>query len=76
MKRINKAVARKLFEEHKPFWIVPVYQDPCRWGVLINSNPNSNYCGDTFSSFDALVNSFRYYNCNCGRGSYPAYYVE
>lgn len=29
MKRINKRIARKLFNEGKEFWIVPRLQDPC-----------------------------------------------
>lgn len=76
MKRINKAMARKLFEEHKSFWIVPVYQEPTHWGILINKDSTAHYCGCVFSSFDTLVNAFAYYNCNNGRGPYPAYYID
>ena len=75
VKRINKRVARKLFDEDKEFWIVPRLQDPLRWGNLINFKGAANYY-DSYISFDALVNAFEYYNCDNERGAYSAFYIE
>lgn len=75
VKRINKRVARKLFNEGKEFWIVPRLQDPLRWGNLINFKGAANYY-DSYMSFDALVNAFEYYNCDNERGTYSAFYME
>ena len=75
VKRINKRTARKLFNEGKEFWIVPRFQDPLHWGVLVNYKSDANYYVG-YSSFDSLVNAFEYYNCNNERGCYAAYYVE
>lgn len=75
VKRINKRVARKLFDEGKEFWIVPRLQDPLHWGNLINFKGASNYYDD-YTSFDALVNAFEYYNCDNERGTYSAFYMD
>lgn len=75
VKKINKRIARKLFNEGKEFWIVPRFQNPLRWGNLINFKSTANYY-DNYTSFDALVNAFEYYNCNNERGTYSAFYVE
>ena len=75
VRRINKRVARKLFNEGKEFWIVPRLQDPLRWGNLINFRGTANYY-DGYTSFDALVNAFEYYNCDNERGTYSAFYME
>ena len=75
VKRINKRVARKLFNEGKEFWIVPRLQDPLHWGNLINFKGTANYY-DGYTSFDALVNAFEYYNCDNERGTYSAFYME
>lgn len=75
VKRINKRTARKLFNEGKEFWIVSRFQDPLRWGVLVNYKSNANYYAG-YSSFDSLVNAFEYYNCDSERGTYSAFYVE
>ena len=75
VKRINKRVARKLFDEGKEFWIVPRFQDPLHCGNLINFKGAANYY-DGYTSFDALVNAFEYYNCDNERGTYSAFYIE
>ena len=75
VKRINKRIARKLFNEGKEFWIVPRFQDPLHWGVLVNYKSDANYYA-SYSSFDSLVNAFEYYNCDSERGTYSAFYVE
>ena len=72
MKKINKAIARKLYNEGKEFWITACNMRP-EYGILIGSLSFEQMAG---VSFDAMVNSFSYYNCDSERGRYPAYYVE
>ena len=72
MKKINKSTARKLYNEGKEFWITACNMRP-EYGILIGSLSFEQMAG---VSFDAMVNSFSYYNCDGERGRYPAYYVE
>ena len=72
MKRINKSIARKLYDGHKDFWITACNIQP-EYGVLIGS---SSFERITDVPFDTMVNSFIYYNCDNERGRYPAYYIE
>lgn len=72
MKKINKSTARKLYNEGKEFWITACNMRP-EYGILIGSLSFEQMAG---VSFDAMVNSFSYYNCDSERGRYPAYYVE
>ena len=72
MKRINKSTARKLYNEHKNFWIAACNMRP-ECGILIGS---SSFERMTETPFDTMVNSFIYYNCDNERGRYPAFYIE
>ena len=72
MKRINKTTARKLYNEHKDFWITACNMRP-ECGILIGS---ASFERMTETPFDVMVNTFAYYNCDNERGRYPAYYVE
>lgn len=72
MKRINKRIARKLYNERKNFWITACNM-PSECGVLIGS---SSFEHITDIPFDTMVNIFTYYNCDNERGRYPAYYIE
>lgn len=71
MERINKGTARKLFNEHKEFWITAVNMQPYA-GLLVGGS----FKYDEWDSFDKLVNAFEYYNCNNECGRYAAFYVE
>lgn len=71
MKQINKTVARKLYEQNKPFWITACNMRP-ECGILINSRAR-RYGNETFNN---IVNAFTYYNCNSETGRYPRYYIE
>lgn len=71
MERINKRVARKLFNEGKTFWITACNMRPER-GLLMNAGTYENELVD----FDTFVNSFAYYCCNNETGRYPAFYIE
>lgn len=71
MERINKRVARKLFNEGKMVWITACNMRP-EQGLLMNAGTYEN----ELSNFDTFVNSFTYYNCNNETGRYPAFYIE
>lgn len=71
MERINKRVARKLFNEGKTVWITACNTRP-ECGLLMNAGTYENELVD----FDTFVNSFTYYNCNNETGRYPAFYIE
>ena len=71
MERINKRVARKLFNEGKTFWITACNMRPER-GLLMNAGTYKNELID----FDTFVNSFTYYYCCNETGRYPAFYIE
>ena len=70
-KRINKSVARKLYNTGRQFWITPVNM-PFKNGLLVDPM-REPYSGFTF---DNLCNSFTYYNCNNETGRYCAFYEE
>lgn len=72
MKRVNKSVARKLYAEKKPFWIVPCNMQP-ECGILIGSLSFENMAG---IPFDTMVDHYEYYNCNSECGRYAAYYID
>lgn len=69
MTKIDKRAARKLYENGTEFWITACNMRP-ECGLLITSEYKFNY-----PTFDALDNSFRYYNCSNETGRYPAYYT-
>lgn len=70
MKKINKTVARKLFNSKKPVIIIPCKCHP--GGVWFTGFEMEN---DGSRSFDQFVNEFTYYNCNSELGNRPAFYV-
>lgn len=70
MKKINKAIARKMYANKKPFIMVPC-----------NMRPDSQFAvemkpGWMFRNFDVMYNEFSYYNCNPETGRYIAFYVK
>ena len=74
MKKITKSTARKLYNEKKSFWMTACNMRP-EFGVLVGSLSFSYEASGDWT-FDQLVNSFTYYNCDNERGRYPTYYVE
>ena len=72
-RRINKAAARRLFNEGKEFWIAACNMRP-ECGLLINCKVG--YVSCEWKDFETFLNCFTYYNCNNETGRYPAYYVE
>ena len=75
MKRISKAAARKLWNSHENFIIVPCKCSPTGLGALY-TRCDLGGCYEEDTTFDKFVNSFTYYNCNNETGRYPAFYLE
>ena len=72
MKKMNKAQARKAWNNGKSFWITACNMKP-ECGLLIDlMRIAAEFSGD----FDKMVNAFIYYNCNNECGRYPAYYID
>ena len=72
MKQINKVQARKLYEQDKPFIIVPANMRPD--SVMAIKVQNGIWGHENFNNF---YNEFCYYNCNNSEvGRYPRFYVE
>ena len=74
MKRINKATARKMWNEGNNFIIVPCKCSPMGLGALYTSTDLSSE-DIPRRSFDSFVNEFEYYNCNAETGRYAAFYT-
>ena len=69
--KINKAAARKLFEQGERVWIVPCnMRKEC--GLLLNTPGLESQ----ENNFNNIYNSFCYYNCDHERGYYPAFYTD
>ena len=75
MTRINKTVARKLWENGKNFIIVPCKCSPCGLGALYTETDLSKDERNE-KTFDSFVNAFEFYNCNSEMGKYAAFYKE
>ena len=68
MKKINKTVARKLYEQKKCFWMVACNLNP-KFGLLIDPSRFE-------TTFDNFYNTFIYYNCDFYAGRYPSFYLD
>ena len=69
-KRVNKRVARKLFDAGGVVYLAPCKANPCSdWVGLIDIRKES-------AAFDTVINEFEYYKCNFEMGKRAAYYVE
>lgn len=73
-KRINKAMARRLFNNGTPVYILPckVRLDNAWFKpAMINRNNLDN------ESFEKIINAFEYYNCSYNElGKYASYYLK
>ena len=72
LKQINITTARKLFNEHK----TDIYIIACN--VSLNNMWVSPYVigKNVNNTFNEIVNSFEYYNCNNEMGNYSNFLVE
>lgn len=71
--RINKTAARKLFESGAKIFLAPCNMPPVSmWGQAAECSKDRCDC-----TFESLVNSFEYYNCNYSEtGRYTAFYIK
>lgn len=71
--RVDKRVARKLYNEGKDVLFVPCNMRPDNsWGLGILENCEN--CGNVGWTFDELVENYIWYNCNAETGRYVAFY--
>ena len=82
MYKVNKTVARKLFNQGKTISLYPCKANiHSKWiepftiqkDAIANTMPNQS---DKTIDFDKIVNNFEAYNCNYELGMYAAYYVH
>ena len=70
--RVNKKVARKLYDLGFNVWLCPCKANPeSPWWLMSIFNKNRyDY------TFDEIVAKYTWYNCNNEVGKYVAYYVD
>lgn len=71
MRKINKAQARKMFNNGSTITMLPHKANPNSSWFKGAAFVKNNHSGD----FDKLVNEIEHYNCNYQLGYYLAYYV-
>lgn len=72
MKKINKATARRLFNQGVEITVMP-----CKCAIGSAWFTGARIARDySDSTFDQIINAFTHYNCCYELGYYPAYYVE
>ena len=76
--QVTKGKAKKAYEEGKHIWIHPcnmrvsnVWQSP----MPFNKKAIEDNAFLMNSTFEDIVNDFRYYNCDNERGKYPIFFV-
>lgn len=73
MRRINKRIARKLWDAGYEILFIPCKLRPdSMWGLGVTTS--KLFWGN--NSFDEYVRSCEYYNCNGETGRYLSYYVN
>lgn len=78
-KKVNKAVARKMYNCGLSVFLLPC---KCRFiplkeeGFIHPFEINILTCGEVENKFDRSVREFEYYNCNAELGYYASYYVK
>lgn len=70
-RRINKAIARKVYDNGKT-----IFMQSCNISFDSMWQSACPITPDVTTSFDSVVNAFQYYNCDSERGRYPHYYIE
>lgn len=70
-KKINKAQARKVFNNLGTVYLLPSnLSSESMWGFPYGINQ------ETELTFEGAVNAFRYYNCNNELGRYVHYFIK
>lgn len=74
--KVNKTKARNLFNQGKTVYIVPCKVRFDFNNMWIKPYEINNSKIDEYTTFDTIINSFEYYNCNYELGYYTSYYVQ
>ena len=70
--RVNKAGAKKAFNEGKTIYMLPCKACPrSYWFTFYPVNKNAV----DGASFETVVNNFEFYNCTPQTGKYTAFYI-
>lgn len=73
--RISKTVARKLYNAGCDVLFIPCNLNPENNFYNLGIWENKTLVGQ-YDSFEKLVNSFEFYNCNNETGKYTAFYIK
>jgi hypothetical protein len=82
MRRINKRLARRLYDEGKIIHVLPCKASigSAWFGIGAELNKNDRECTDLYpynpADFDKRIVYFEVYNCNHELGYYAAYYIK
>lgn len=76
MFRVGKYQARKLYNKGYDVTVTPCRLAPKERGFLLSIELNKNNLNCLGSSFDEIVDTFKWYNCRYDVGLYPAYYID
>ena len=70
--RVDKRIARKLYNEGKDVFLVPCNLRPDNsWGL---GHPINKDNWNTVGTFDTMVAEYEWYNCRPDTGRYVAFY--
>lgn len=78
-KQVNIKFAEKAYNEGKQLWLHPCnmrVDNPWQSPMPLNKADVDNNAFTNGSSFSAMVNDYKYYNCDNERGKYPIFFVE
>lgn len=82
-KRVEKRIARKMYEQGKAIYCLPSKMNPYSIWVQPCLMPNeASYLGkdvppkEWVRTFDQAYNSFSYYNCNEEQGKFVKFYIK
>ncbi len=75
LKRINKTIARKIYNNGGEVLFIPCLLNPLNNFYCLGIWENKDLQGQ-YDSFDNLVNHFEWYNCNNETGKYTAFYIK
>ncbi len=74
-KRINKTMARKIYNSGGDVLFIPCLCNPLNNFYNLGIWENKDLLGQ-YDTFDNLVNHFEWYNCNNETGRYTAFYIK
>lgn len=78
VKQVSAPVAKKAYEDNKPVWLHPCnmkVSNPWQNPMPTNKKRIEDNAFTNGSTFENIVNDFRYYNCDNERGKYPIFFV-